>query len=207
MAASTPRRRTRGQPTKCTPAVVKRYVAAVQQGATQEVAASHAGISARTHFSWMERGRKADAADRAMPSEAPYLHYMQAVETALREYELSMLAEVALAARGAPYETVKVVERQEILRGKVITLTTTTTETGAKRTVSAAIQMLKWRRPQEYGDHVKIDTMSPEQTGMLVARAVEGVLEELGVKTTTEVQRVVARHLELVAEAADQAAV
>lgn len=79
------------RPTKLTPEVQDVIVTAMRRGNYLEDAAVYAGISRRSAFAWMERGRaeqaRLDTDETATPNptEARYLQFLRAVETAERE--------------------------------------------------------------------------------------------------------------------------
>lgn len=92
-----PPARGRGQPSKLTPDVHERIVAAVRAGNFFETAARYAGITYTTFRNWMVRGEKELARldnSRAQPreSEAPYLEFFEAVSQAEAEAEVAAVA-------------------------------------------------------------------------------------------------------------------
>lgn len=206
-----------GRPTKLNPDVQARVVAALLAGASNEVAARAGGINPATHYDWRDRGKKALARHRGQsakvpPRERPYAEYSEAVDRAQRAFELEMLEIIATAARGQEYETTKTVAKPVLVEGvpaldangePIVEITTTVTA-GVERDWKAAERRLKWLRPSEYSEHLRVEgQLSEEQEAALLSRAIEGVLLELGVEPSEQVGAVVARHLELVVSEAE----
>lgn len=92
-----PPARGRGQPSKLTPDVQARIVAAVRAGNFLDVAARYAGVTYRTFRNWMVRGeqeeqRLTDPHARPRESEALYLHFFQEISQAEAEAEMAAVA-------------------------------------------------------------------------------------------------------------------
>lgn len=176
----------------------------------QDHAARHAGLSPATHYSWLDRGRRAQAKARTghppAQRELPYVEYLDAVESARRRYEGEILAAIReVATVGVPYETTRTVEKvgKDAKGEDVVLERTTTTTTGARRDWKAGVRLLQWSRPSEYRDLPVSPGLEPEEEARLISKAVEGALAELGVKITPEAREVVGRHLSLVADEAE----
>lgn len=104
-----------GRPTALTPDVQQRIVDAIRGGNYQETAAAAGGISDRSLYGWMQRGRLEDerVADGRRPrtSEAPFLQFFHAVTRARAETEARNVAQLERSAGGGA-----VLERRTITR-------------------------------------------------------------------------------------------
>lgn len=100
--------RTTGRPSKLTPQVTQQIVQALQAGNYQDVAASYAGISKGTFYSWMDRGRiERDRQGSGLDpdeTEAPFLEFLNAIETARAQSEVRAVALINKAAQGGTWQ-------------------------------------------------------------------------------------------------------
>jgi transposase len=87
-----------GRPTKLTPEVQDKIVAALRAGNYQETAAMYAGVEARTFYRWMERGESDDADDEI------YRQFRQAVEKAKADAEVRDIALIDKAAHDGSWQ-------------------------------------------------------------------------------------------------------
>lgn len=78
------KKKTGGRTTKLTPEVLEKIVAAIRAGNYAVVAAAFAGISERTYYRWMHRGRE--------EKKGIYWQFCQAVEKAESEAEVRAVA-------------------------------------------------------------------------------------------------------------------
>lgn len=98
------------RPTGLTAELQVRIVDAIKAGNYTEVAAEAAGVSKRTYYYWMERGRKEaerleqNPSARPRKSEAPFLQFFQAVKQAKAEAELRDLSIISNAARSGNWQ-------------------------------------------------------------------------------------------------------
>ena len=81
-----------GRPSKLTPEIQETMVRLVAAGNYPEVAAKAAGITGRTFYHWMARGRKADAGE--------FFQFFHAIKRATAEAEIREGAIIEQAARG-----------------------------------------------------------------------------------------------------------
>ena len=79
-----------GRPSKLTPEIQDRIVAAIRAGNYVETAARHAGIDPATFYRWMERGAK--------ERSGKYREFRKAVEKARADAEVRHVAIIAQAA-------------------------------------------------------------------------------------------------------------
>lgn len=201
-----------GRPSKLTDDVERRIILAISGGAGPEIAARHGGIAPSSHFLWIDKGRRASAriaaGEKVTAEERRFSEYSEHVEDARREWELGLLAEINLVGVGKPYETTRVVEKRTLIGEELVVVESrTTVERGVRSDWRALERLLKWRRPEEYGDRLTVEGgISEEEQAMMLARALEGALSELGIEQTPDVRRTVARHLSLVADEAEELA-
>jgi transposase len=87
-----------GRPTKLTPEVQDKIVAALRAGNYQETAAMYAGVEARTFYRWMERGESDGTEDE------PYRQFRQAVEKAKADAEVRDIALIDKAAHDGSWQ-------------------------------------------------------------------------------------------------------
>lgn len=92
-----------GRPVKLTADVHAEIVKRLASGCSVEVAAAASGVSRRTVFSWLERGRTASR-DNAPASETPFIEFADAVERARAEVEVLALATIMNAARKGAWQ-------------------------------------------------------------------------------------------------------
>jgi hypothetical protein len=85
------------RPTKLTPEVQDRIVAALRAGNYQETAAVYGGIDERTFYRWMEQGALDDADDI-------YRQFRQAVEKAKADAEVRDVALIDKAAHDGSWQ-------------------------------------------------------------------------------------------------------
>ena len=91
-------RRKGGRPTKLTPEVRERIVRAIAAGSYYAAAAQLAGITPRTFYNWMKRGReeleRVESTPRARirERERPYVEFYKAVKQAEAEAEIKVVA-------------------------------------------------------------------------------------------------------------------
>jgi len=89
-----------GRPTSLTPEIQEKICDAIQIGATRIIAARAAGISERSFYYWIERGRveqerlKAKGA-RQRKRELPFLQFLQALEVSEATGEVEHLEKIA----------------------------------------------------------------------------------------------------------------
>ena len=79
-------RKTGGRQTKLTPEIQEKIVAAIRAGNYAAVAAGYAGISERTFYSWLQRGRE--------QTKGIYLQFLQAIKSAENESEVRAVAHI-----------------------------------------------------------------------------------------------------------------
>lgn len=150
--------------------------------------------------------RVARATAKIVPAaERPYAEFSEAIDAAGTVWELGQVQVIHAAAIGTPYEKRRVKTEQRVVDGDVVTLTTETVETGTTFDWRAALALLRVRKPQVYNETIRMaHTLDDEQTGLMLAKAVEGILDELGVDRRRKgVGAVVHRHLMLVADEAE----
>jgi transposase len=87
-----------GRPTKLTPEVQDKIVAALRAGNYQETAAMYAGVEARTFYRWMERGESDGTEDEI------YRQFRQAVEKAKADAEVRDIALIDKAAHDGSWQ-------------------------------------------------------------------------------------------------------
>lgn len=87
-----------GRPTKLTPEVQDKIVAALRAGNYQETAAVYAGVEPRTFYRWMERGESDDADDEI------YRQFRQTVEKAKADAEVRDIALIDKAAHDGSWQ-------------------------------------------------------------------------------------------------------
>jgi hypothetical protein len=87
-----------GRPTKLTPEVQDKIVAAIRAGNYQETAASYAGISEKTFYEWMNRGLSDD------PSESHFGEFREAVEKAKAAAEVRDVILIDKAAQDGSWQ-------------------------------------------------------------------------------------------------------
>lgn len=80
------------QPSKLTAEMQDRIVRVIRAGGSYELAASVAGVSERTFYVWLERGKRTGRRD------APYRVLREAVERARAEHETILVAQLNRAA-------------------------------------------------------------------------------------------------------------
>lgn len=86
-----------GRPTKLTPTVRDRIVAAIQAGNYAEIAAQYAGVGKTTYYRWMELGAAEDAPEM-------YREFRHAVESARSEAEIRNVALIQRAANEGTWQ-------------------------------------------------------------------------------------------------------
>jgi transposase len=85
-----------GRPTKLTPEVQERIITALRAGNYQETAANYAGISAKTFYEWMQRGKD--------EPESIYRDFREAVEKAKSDAEVRDLYLIDQAAQSGSWQ-------------------------------------------------------------------------------------------------------
>lgn len=137
--------------------------------------------------------------------DRPYAEFSEAIDAASTIWELGQVQVIHSAAIGTPYERRRVKTEQRIVDGERLTLVTETVETGTTFDWRAALALLRVRKPQVYNETIRMaHTLDDEQTGLMLATAVERILDELGVDRRRKgVGAVVHRHLMLVADEAE----
>ena len=102
-----------GRPSKLTPEVQNRIVAAIQRGAYIETAAQLAGISKPTFYDWLKRGQAISAMlDEAHENEQPDIsaheadlaNFSNAVNRALAESEVRDITAIDTAAQQGTWQ-------------------------------------------------------------------------------------------------------
>jgi hypothetical protein len=81
-----------GAPLKLTGERARRICDAIRAGIRPEIAAAYCGVSARTFYRWMERGRAADA-------DPVFVEFVEDVEHALAEWEARDILVIGEAAK------------------------------------------------------------------------------------------------------------
>ena len=115
---------------KLTPKVQENFCAALQIGATIEIAAGYAGIPERTIYDWLERGRKeeerlADSTTELNPNEERYLRFSQTVRESQASAAITWLDVLDKAMQG--------------------------------QNPNFAMEMLERRYPREFGKQARLD--------------------------------------------------
>jgi transposase len=87
-----------GRPTKLTPEVQDKIVAALRAGNYQETAAMYAGVEARTFYRWMVRGESDGVEDES------YRQFRHAVEKAKADAEVRDIALIDKAAHDGSWQ-------------------------------------------------------------------------------------------------------
>lgn len=87
--ARTPRRKQIGEGTKITPELTEKVCQAVRIGASLSTARAYAAIPAPTFAEWMRAGRE---------GIAPYVHFIEALDSAMAEGEMRDIARVDAGA-------------------------------------------------------------------------------------------------------------
>ncbi len=86
------------RPSKLTTEVQERIVSALRAGNYQDTAASYAGISAKTFYEWMNRGKSDD------PAEEIYSEFREAVLKAKADAEIRDVALIDRAANDGSWQ-------------------------------------------------------------------------------------------------------
>lgn len=130
-----------GRPTKLTPEVADRIVAAVAAGNYLETAAAFAGISKATLYKWLTRGARA--------SSGTHRAFVDAIEKALAQAEVRDVSTIARAATGYDVERIKetITPTGQVLR-----------ETARSREFvwQAAAWRLERKHPDRWGRRVEV---------------------------------------------------
>ena len=88
-------RRGRGRPISLTPDIAKRIFDAVSIGATKEIAAGYAGVSARTIYKWLSRGEE---------GEEPFCQFLQDYKMAEAKGAIKHLGKITQAAHEGTWQ-------------------------------------------------------------------------------------------------------
>lgn len=108
MSTPAQRPRTTGRPTSLTPEVEDRIVTAIRGGSYIDDAASFAGVSDRTVYNWLARGKDAlyqqESGQDIPDSEHLYLQFLQSVQRARSEAVLRNLALIQTAAQNGSWQ-------------------------------------------------------------------------------------------------------
>lgn len=93
-----------GRPVKLSAEVHAEIVKRLASGCSIDVAAAAVGVSRRSVFAWLERGRAAADAEKVPASEQPFVEFMHAVDKARAEVEVLALATIMNAARKGAWQ-------------------------------------------------------------------------------------------------------
>ena len=120
---------------KLTPKVQEDFCAALQIGATIEIAAGYAGVTDRTAYGWLARGRTeeerlADPTAEPNPDEVRYLQFFQTAREAGASAAVSWLQVLENAMRG---------------------------KEGFVPQPGFAMEMLERRYPKDFGKQARVD--------------------------------------------------
>jgi hypothetical protein len=79
-----------GRPTDCTPETTAKICAALRLGVSQECAATSAGITERSFYIWLEKGRE---------GLEPYVQFLQEVHAAENDAEMELVNLIKASAQ------------------------------------------------------------------------------------------------------------
>lgn len=97
-----------GRPTKLTPEIQRAIVSALEAGNYQDDSAAFAGISTSALYNWIARGRaereRIEAGGKPTKSEAPFVEFVDAVESARAKAAVRHVANIAKAANEGAWQ-------------------------------------------------------------------------------------------------------
>ena len=160
-----------------TPDKQKKVLDAVRAGASMRAAAGQGGIAEST-LRAVVGGDKRYVAD--------FIEFIAAFELAESDCETAMAAVIAKAARGYKKVKTKTVRRPVFVEGKVqegVFTEEVTTEESLEFDWRAALEWLKRRRREEWGDHINVGGLTDEDLIAEIARLLFGG-EEAGSEDT-----------------------
>lgn len=151
-----------GRPTKFNKAAGERICENLRSGCSRKAAAESVGVDYRTLLNWVEAGEKAKSGE--------FFQFFQALTRVEAEVELRNTSVMAKAAAGWDAGSVKVTTRSvvkikrtvhpdgTIVDEPVVLQLTSREETTTKEfDWRAALEFLKRRRREDWGDHVNVD--------------------------------------------------
>lgn len=96
------------RPTKLTPEVHRAIVTALEAGNYQDDSAAYAGVSTAAYYNWTARGRaereRIEAGEKARRTEAIFMEFLDAVESARAKAAVRHVANIAKAANDGQWQ-------------------------------------------------------------------------------------------------------
>lgn len=163
-----------------------RICEALLAGASVQLACSRGKIHHDTHYQWLHRGEAAlVAADHDLAkvpeAERHYSEYSEAVTYARDAWELSQVALVQRAAVAEPYKRTRETVKYD-KQGKVTERTVVTEEGVDRGDWRAAFELLRARKPQEYGRLTRTLEITGKDDGPIEVATPEEIAERARAK-------------------------
>lgn len=144
--------------TDCTPKIIALIEKNVCQGLSNKDAAKLAGISDRSFYNWLERGRNelervaGNSRAKIRKSEEPFVRFFRTIKKAVPKRKRLLIGRIQQAARGG--EQIK--ETRRTFKKGVLVEEVTTEKTRAAEWQAAA-WLLERLHPEEFGRRTRVD--------------------------------------------------